>query len=57
MNPSISEQFVQSEIEKDPDAARSEWLALFRQDIEAAFSLESIELLRCSWTARIVTGL
>jgi hypothetical protein len=43
MNPSISEEFVQAEIEQDPDAGRSEWLALFREDIEAAFSLESIE--------------
>src|SRR4029453_13909968 len=43
MNPSISEEFIQSEIENDPDAARSEWLALFREDVEAAFSLESIE--------------
>src|SRR5262249_56621191 len=43
MNPSISEEFVQAEIENDPDAGRSEWLALFREDIEAAFSLESIE--------------
>src|SRR5262245_4432848 len=43
MNPSISEEFVQAEIENDPDAGRSEWLALFREDIEAACSLESIE--------------
>ena len=43
MNPNISEEFIQAEIENDPDAARSEWLALFREDIEAAFSLESIE--------------
>jgi hypothetical protein len=43
MNPGISEEFVHGEIENDPDAARSEWLALFREDIEAAFSLESIE--------------
>ena len=43
MNPSISEEFVQGEIEADPDAGRSEWLAQFREDVEAAFSLESIE--------------
>ena len=43
MNPSISKEFVMAEIEQDPDAGRSEWLALFREDIEAAFSLESIE--------------
>jgi hypothetical protein len=40
MNPNITEEFIQAEIENDPDAARSEWLALFREDIEAAFSLE-----------------
>src|SRR5262249_29087007 len=43
MNPNISEAFIQAEIENDPDAARSEWFAQFREDIEAAFSLESIE--------------
>jgi hypothetical protein len=43
MNPSITEEFVQAEIENDPDGARSEWLAQFREDIEAAFSLEAIE--------------
>lgn len=49
MNPNITEEFIQAEIENDPDAARSEWLALFREDVEAAFSLESIE-------ACVVTG-
>src|ERR1044072_6138805 len=43
MNPTISESFIQDEIERDPESGRSEWLALFREDIEAAFSLESIE--------------
>jgi hypothetical protein len=43
MNPSISEEFIQREIEQDPNAGRSEWLALFREDVEAAFSIESIE--------------
>ena len=49
MNPNITEEFIQAEIENDPDAARSEWLSLFREDVEAAFSLESIE-------ACVVTG-
>ena len=43
MNPNISEEFIQAEIEADPDSARSEYLAQFREDVEAAFSLESIE--------------
>jgi hypothetical protein len=43
MNPNISEAFIRAEMEADPEAARSEWLAQFREDIEAAFSLESIE--------------
>src|SRR5262249_12688877 len=43
MNPNITQEFVDAEMEADPDAARSEWLAQFREDIEAAFSLESIE--------------
>jgi hypothetical protein len=43
MNPSITQDFIDQEMANDPDAGRSEWLALFREDIEAAFSLESIE--------------
>jgi hypothetical protein len=43
MNPTISQQFINEEIERDPDAARSEWFAQFREDVEAAFSIESIE--------------
>jgi hypothetical protein len=43
MNPTISQDFINEEIERDPDAARSEWFAQFREDIEQAFSLESIE--------------
>ena len=53
MNPSISEEFVQGEIEADPDAGRSEWLAQFREDVEAAFSLESIESMRRTGTLRV----
>ena len=37
MNPNISEEFIQAEIEADPDAAKSEYLAQFREDVEAAF--------------------
>jgi len=43
MNSTITQEFIDSEIERDPDAARSEWFAQFREDVEAAFSLESIE--------------
>jgi hypothetical protein len=43
MNNTISQEFINEEIERDPDAARSEYFAEFRDDIEAAFSLESIE--------------
>src|SRR6266545_2921754 len=43
MNPSITQEFIDQEIARDPEAGRSEWLALFREDVEAAFSLESIE--------------
>jgi hypothetical protein len=43
MNPTISQDFINQELERDPDAARSEWFAQFREDVEAAFSLESIE--------------
>jgi hypothetical protein len=43
MNPSIPAEFIQDQIDQDPEAGRSEWLAQFREDIEAAFSLEIIE--------------
>jgi hypothetical protein len=43
MNPNIAQEFIDQEMANDPEAGRSEWLALFREDIEAAFSLESIE--------------
>jgi hypothetical protein len=43
MNPLITEQFVQEQIERDPDSAKSEWLANFRDDIESAFSFEAIQ--------------
>jgi Terminase large subunit, ATPase domain len=43
MNPTISQTFIDKEIEKDPEAGRAEWLGLFREDVSAAFSLELIE--------------
>jgi hypothetical protein len=43
LNPTISQTVIQKEIDKDPEACRSEWLAEFRADISAAFSLEMIE--------------
>ena len=38
MNPSITQEFIDQEMANDPDAGRSEWLAQFREDVEAAFS-------------------
>jgi hypothetical protein len=43
MNPTISQQFIDKEIAKDPEAGRAEWLGLFREDVSAAFPLEVIE--------------
>src|SRR3990172_8500227 len=45
MNPSISQEFIDKEIARDPEAGRAEWLGLFREDVTAAFPLELIE--RC----------
>ena len=39
MNPTITEKFIQEEIERDPEAARSEWLGCFREDYRAVFFL------------------
>lgn len=43
MNPTISQAFIDKEIEKDPEAGRAEWLGLFRENVSAAFPLEVIE--------------
>ncbi|MCZ6624150.1 MAG: hypothetical protein O7B35_07965, partial [Deltaproteobacteria bacterium] len=43
MNPTISQELIDKEIQRDPEAGRSEWLALFREDISAAFPLDLIE--------------
>jgi hypothetical protein len=43
MNPTIDAGLIQRELERDPDAAKAEWLAGFRDDLEAAFSLEMLE--------------
>ena len=42
MNPLIDAELIQRELERDPDSAKSEWLATFRDDLEAAFSFESL---------------
>ena len=43
MNPTISEQLINRETEKDPIAAASEWGATFRADIETFVPLEWIQ--------------
>jgi hypothetical protein len=43
MNPAVDADLIQREPERDPDSAKSEWLATFRDDLEAAFSLESLQ--------------
>jgi hypothetical protein len=32
MNPRISQEFIDEQIELDPEAGRSEWGGLFRED-------------------------
>jgi hypothetical protein len=43
MNPRISQEFIDEQIELDPEAGRSEWGGLFREDISMAFPLEMLE--------------
>jgi hypothetical protein len=43
MNPTIDVELIQRELERDPDGASAEWLATFRTDLQAAFSLDSLE--------------
>ena len=42
MNPTISEKLIHRELVKDPSAGRSEWYALFREDIETFLSPDAI---------------
>ena len=43
MNPTLDEGIIKRALENDPDGAQAEWLATFRTDLSAAFSLESLE--------------
>ena len=43
MNPTISRDLIKSETLKDPSAARSEWEAEFREDLELFLSREAVE--------------
>jgi len=43
MNPTIDRALIKSALEDDPSAARAEWEAEFRMDIEAFMPLEFIE--------------
>lgn len=43
MNPTIDESFIQDALKDDYSSAKSEWLAEWREDIEAFFSLEMID--------------
>jgi hypothetical protein len=49
MNPLLSKELIESELEADPAAARAEWLSIFRDDVS---SFLGIDLLR----AAIVEG-
>jgi len=43
MNPTLDPEMIQREIEKDPEAARAEWLAEARSDVSALIPIELIE--------------
>lgn len=43
MNPTLSQALIDRDIALDPEAARSEWLAEFRSDLEGFLALEAIE--------------
>ena len=47
MNPGLSKEMIDSEIEADPSAARAEWLSVFRDDVE---SFVGIDLLQSAIT-------
>ena len=43
VNPTLSKSLVDSALERDPQAARAEWFAEFRTDIESFISREAVE--------------
>jgi hypothetical protein len=43
MNPLIPQALIDRETQKDPSAARAEWEAQWREDIESFLSLEAVE--------------
>ena len=43
MNPTLDQVKIDRELERDPEGAQAEWLATFRSDLSAAFSLEALE--------------
>ena len=43
MNPNIAQSLIDREAVKDPSAARAEWLAEFREDIESFLSPEAVD--------------
>ncbi len=43
MNPTISQALIDRDLAVDPEAARSEWFAEFRSDLEAFLTIEAIQ--------------
>ena len=43
MNPTISQKLIDRDMAPDPEAARAEWLAEFRSDLEAFLPIEAIQ--------------
>jgi hypothetical protein len=43
MNPTVGEAVVEAALERDPSIGASEWLALFRSDIESYITREAVE--------------
>jgi len=43
MNPTISQEYIDEQLRRDPEAARAEWLAEFRKDLESFLPLQWIE--------------
>lgn len=44
-NPTIPQSFIDEAVKNDPEAAKSEWLGEFREDIEAFISREVVDSL------------
>jgi hypothetical protein len=56
MNPTISQKLIDRDMKKDPEAARSEWGAEFRSDLETFLTPEALEAVTVAGRGELPTS-